>query len=196
MEEMSTRAWETKERIRDAFFELNAEKKIEKISVREITERAHVNRGTFYVYFRDVYDLLEQSQEAMIEDFIRSLKESISMLITEPERFEVHPILMIMMKHMKYLKVFLGENGDPKFAYQIKDMAKKNLREVFVNENIAPHQNLDYVLEYITSAQLGLISYWLRNGMALDPAEMEQMVKELNLHGPFTYLRRPMEESH
>lgn len=190
MEEMSSRAWETKERIRDAFFELNAEKKIEKISVREITERAHVNRGTFYVYFRDVYDLLEQTQDAMIEDFIRSLKESIGILLKEPERFEVHPILTVMMKHMKYLKVFLGVNGDPKFSYQIKAMAKKNLREVFVNENVSPHKNLDYVLEYITSAQLGLISYWLRNDMALASEEMEQMVKELNLYGPFTYLRQ------
>lgn len=190
MEELSVRAGETKERIRDAFFALNAEKKIEKISVREITEKAHVNRGTFYVYFRDVYDLMEQTQAYLFEDFIRVVKITIGILLKEPDRFEVRPILEVMMKHMKYLKVFLGENGDPNFAYQIKANAKKILREVFDDGQNPPHKNLEYVLEYITSAQLGLISYWLRNDLALDSVELEQMVKALNLQGPFTYLRQ------
>jgi hypothetical protein len=35
-------------------------RRIDKITVREVTTKAGYKRGTFYEYFRNVYDVLEQ----------------------------------------------------------------------------------------------------------------------------------------
>jgi len=43
--------------IRDSLFELMQEKPIEKITVKELCEKADVNRSTFYAYYTDIYDL-------------------------------------------------------------------------------------------------------------------------------------------
>ena len=43
--------------IRDTLFELMREKPINKITVKELCERADVNRSTFYAYYTDIYDL-------------------------------------------------------------------------------------------------------------------------------------------
>lgn len=58
----------TKQALQEAFWELYKNKSIEKISVREITERAGYNRGTFYLYYKDVYDILEQSEQLLIRE--------------------------------------------------------------------------------------------------------------------------------
>ena len=56
----------TKQNLIDAFWTLYCEKRIEKITVKEITQKAGYNRGTFYEYFIDVYDVLEQIETSII----------------------------------------------------------------------------------------------------------------------------------
>lgn len=49
----------TRENLIEAFWELYKDKPIEKITVKEITNRAGYNRGTFYAYFKDTYEVLK-----------------------------------------------------------------------------------------------------------------------------------------
>ena len=50
----------TKKEIKETFISLLEEKNFEKISVRDLTERAGINRGTFYLHYLDKYDLLDK----------------------------------------------------------------------------------------------------------------------------------------
>ena len=36
------------------------------ITVRELTEMADLNRGTFYLHYKDVFDLLEQTETELL----------------------------------------------------------------------------------------------------------------------------------
>jgi len=53
------RVRKTKRSLRDCLVRLMKEKKIQDITVREISEMADINRGTFYLHYKDIYDLLE-----------------------------------------------------------------------------------------------------------------------------------------
>ena len=57
---------QTKQNLIDAFWSLYCEKRIEKITVKEITQMAGYNRGTFYEYFTDVYDVLDQIELSLV----------------------------------------------------------------------------------------------------------------------------------
>ena len=59
----------TKKAMTDALAELMSEKPLGSISVREIAEKADINRGTFYLYYRDVYDMAAQLQRGIFEKF-------------------------------------------------------------------------------------------------------------------------------
>ena len=50
----------TKNLIFKTFVEILGEKPFDKITVRDIVERANVNRNTFYYYYSDIYELLEE----------------------------------------------------------------------------------------------------------------------------------------
>ena len=45
--------------IRRAFMELLKQKPLQNISIKELCEKAEINRGTFYAHYTDVYDLLK-----------------------------------------------------------------------------------------------------------------------------------------
>ncbi|MDD3168059.1 MAG: TetR/AcrR family transcriptional regulator [Eubacteriales bacterium] len=195
MNQESPRVSETKERIRDAFFELYAAKKIERISIKEITEKAQLNRGTFYVYYKDIYDLLEKTEGELIEELIGKIKSIIVMILREEDIDALLPPLDFYQRYSKFLRVLLGSNGDPHFIHKIKSIIKKTLRELFRKEKIPESENIEYLMEYMASAQIGIISYWLvENNMALPVSELGNMIKQITLHGPVGYLKQQMIE--
>ena len=55
---------------------------IEKITVKEVSERAEVNRSTFYAYYKDVYDILEQAEEEIISALLSEQKWKSSDVLT------------------------------------------------------------------------------------------------------------------
>lgn len=50
----------TKEVISNSFLELLSEKDIRKITVMDVCKRAQINRGTFYLHFIDIVDLIDK----------------------------------------------------------------------------------------------------------------------------------------
>ncbi|HYE68545.1 MAG TPA: TetR/AcrR family transcriptional regulator, partial [Anaerovoracaceae bacterium] len=171
MSHESQRVIETKERIRDAFFDLYATKKIERISIKEITEKAQLNRGTFYVYYKDIYDLLEKTEDELIEELMDKIRDLIVMILRDQNISPFLPPIEFYQRYRKFLRVLFGANGDPNFVFKIKAIIKKTLRELFEKENLPKVENMEYVMEYISSAQIGIISYWLiENNMELPVA--------------------------
>lgn len=51
----------TRKAIIESFMELLKKKSLDKITVKDIIESADINRNTFYYYFQDIYDLLENT---------------------------------------------------------------------------------------------------------------------------------------
>ena len=54
-----------------AFLDLLAEKDFEYITVKEICQKADVNRSTFYLHYETIADLLDESVKFMMNDFYK-----------------------------------------------------------------------------------------------------------------------------
>uniref|UniRef100_UPI002F42A966 TetR/AcrR family transcriptional regulator n=1 Tax=Clostridioides difficile TaxID=1496 RepID=UPI002F42A966 len=64
----------TKKMIRSALAELIDEKGFNNISVTDLTQRADINRGTFYLHYVDKYDLLERIENEIIQEIEEETK--------------------------------------------------------------------------------------------------------------------------
>jgi hypothetical protein len=194
MSHESQKVVETKEKLKSAFFELYTEKKIERISIKEITEIAQLNRGTFYVYYKDIYDLLEKTEDELIEELMEKIRGVVTMILRDEDIIPFLPPVEFYQKYSKVLRCLLGPNGDPNFVHKIKKIIKITLKELFRKENIPDVDKLDYIMEYISSAQLGIISYWMvEKNMDLPVEVLGEMIKQITLHGPVGFLRMEME---
>ena len=56
----------TRKQLKDCLISLLKTKRIQDITVRELTEMADLNRGTFYLHYKDVFDLLEQTETELL----------------------------------------------------------------------------------------------------------------------------------
>lgn len=74
-ESTDLRAVRTKKGIFDSFIQLLEDVEFDQITVRQITEKANINRATFYRHFEDKYDLLEKIiQEDLIGNVVEELQ--------------------------------------------------------------------------------------------------------------------------
>ena len=80
---MDLRTERTKRSITNAFLELRKQKPIEKITVKELSELAYINKATFYTHYHDIYDLSDQLEDEFMDSVINELPHPES-IITDP----------------------------------------------------------------------------------------------------------------
>lgn len=67
---MDLRERKTKRSIKNAFLELRAQKTLERITVKELAELAEISKATFYLHYKDIYDLSSQLQNEVIHSIL------------------------------------------------------------------------------------------------------------------------------
>lgn len=149
----------TKTKLRETFWQLYQEKPIEKISVREIIEKAHYNRSTFYEYYPDIYAVLEEIEEELFDGLFGNKNQLILDYSLSLDEL-IYEIAQNYKKHQKYLKVLLGKNGDPQFLDKIKEHLKSLIRPLITSDSMIRAENLNYFLEYLTNGLIGMLVYW------------------------------------
>lgn len=67
----------TKNNIRKAFAELLKENKVvEKITVKDLIERADISKSTFYLHYRDIYDIIEEMENEVLDVIEEALNKA------------------------------------------------------------------------------------------------------------------------
>ncbi len=180
MKKNSKMTVQTKQNLMDAFWELYCTKRIDKITIKEITMRAGYNRSTFYEYFTDVYDVLEQLENELISQLQELPMQQLSSS-DDPFPFEV--LISLYSQHSKYLMVLLGDHGDPAFQGKMKACMKPMIKETLVAQGAKDDVELDFTLEYALSAMIGILSYWFSQENAPSIEKLIELITEISNDG-------------
>lgn len=175
----------TREKLIDAFWQLYEENSIEKISIGRLTKLAGCNRSTFYEYFVDIYDLLNQVEAQLIDE----VKEA---LLTEFENDfpssmeELHrKTLKVLGSRFERLFQLLGPKGDPQFAAKIKAAVFPIIFKLADYPYEKPVS--EYIIAFIVSSYLGLISHWHEAGRDIPFEQLLPLAQALVAKGVFGY---------
>ncbi len=171
---------QTRQNLIEAFWEIYTVKRIEKITVKEITAKAGYNRGTFYEYFTDIYQLLEEVEK----DLIPNVEElpAFSSLSGDSLGLPLDNFIQLYEKNHHYYSILLGEKGDPAFASKLKNQIKASLLLFFANKAESAIE-LDYTLEYVLSAMVGIMSYWFSQNQNIPKEQLMALIHSLSDQG-------------
>lgn len=176
----------TKQDLIDAFWYLYCNKRIEKITIKEITLKAGYNRSTFYEYFIDIYDVLEQIESSLIPN-INELPPTT--ILNKNFEIPIDVFLKLYEKNEKYYSVLLGDNGDPAFSSKLKNSIKPMLKETLVTKVKLNDVEFDFILEYILSSMISVMSYWLKNNKILSAEKLISLMNDIMEDGVITVLK-------
>lgn len=123
-EAVDRRVRRTRKQLRECLVTLLKQKKVQDITVRELTELADLNRGTFYLHYKDVFDLLEKTESELLDDFNQLVMKH------DAEDLKKHPygifveIYTLAYDNADLVEILLGENGDLNFLNRLKQLIR------------------------------------------------------------------------
>ena len=181
----------TKLAIRSALVSLIEEKGFDDVSVSEITNRADINRGTFYLHYRDKFELLDCTVNEVIFDIEKIFLDANSLIVND--FISVDQPLPIAVKIFEYVKdnealmrALFGLGGGVPFLTKLRQVAENNLKLGFL-ANLKAINFLvprEYLISYMLLAHYGVIQSWLDTGCKESPGEMARILSRLSLEGP------------
>ena len=171
---------QTKQSMIDAFWVIAKKRGLINVTVSEITKYADLNRGTFYVYFSDMKDLLAQVENKIIEDLHSKVWS-----VLEDKNFADFQamsakVIEVFGKYDNKLFLLLGKDGDPQFLTLVRKEAATIFNALMNQKEENPYQ--DYIIAYMTSAFTGLLQFWHETGKEISLAELSELAHGMTLH--------------
>ena len=162
---LDPRARRTRQCLQEALLYLLREKPFRAISVRDITGRARLNRGTFYLHYRDKEQLLTQTMkdvlDALNEVLHRGKPPQTPLSDGAPEVFMRW--FQHVAEHSELYELMLGPDGMAHFGAQVRRDLERLMTPLIQEGLMGDHSGIPPVLRgrFLASAFLGVIAWWL-----------------------------------
>ena len=184
IEPVDRRVRKTRRQLRECLITLLKEKKVQDITVRELTDMADLNRGTFYLHYKDVFDLLEKTEAELQEDFNQLVCKHDAVDLKQRPSVIFNEIYSLVYDNADLIEILLGENGDLNFVNRLKQLIREKClndwMEVFRSGNAAA---FDAFFSFIVSGCIGLVQYWLQTGLKETPEQMAKLTEHIITKG-------------
>lgn len=161
----------------DGIIQLWKRKPIYKISVKELIQVSNIARSTFYVYYQNIDELVEDVENYHIFNLI-----SLNQYLMNPEiKSEVYLIyyqetIDYVQKHKNLFYAFLIANINNRFIRKWKDAIKYHLleREYPLRNN----NNCHLILEMVASEVIAAYTFWLTNPYEVNLNSLDKVVSQ------------------
>ncbi|TYS17029.1 TetR/AcrR family transcriptional regulator [Rossellomorea vietnamensis] len=172
---MDRRKQYTRMVLKESLMDLLKQKSISSITIKEICEKADINRSTYYAHFASQYELLNAIEEEFIENLVRTLtqytfsKEDDTLQMTE-KFFE------FIAENSEVCQTLLGENTDIHFQKKGMMITRQYIFNDWITDMKMDEETYEYINLFIVSGSIYVTKNWLESGQNKTPKEMAEIL--------------------
>lgn len=181
----------TRQVITEAFLNLISEQPFAKVNIKDITERADVNRSTFYSHFQDKYDLLNQ----LVQEHLYELQQLAEQHLQTQHLLEsetADPYYTALFEHLAehelFYKMMITRMSPELFLEPMRIVIRDSYYR-FISRRTAASSTLvpqDILLDYMSYAIMGIIKQWFDTEMIYSPRYTALQLTRLSFAGTYT----------
>lgn len=178
------RVRKTRSVLKSALIKLMREKPVNKISVRELTEVCDINRATFYLHYKDVFDMLEQLEQEFFVDIENIIDahnptDDVSFIKMLTDVF----VYIGSDENKDFAQIIVGKYANSAFIVRFADLFKQ---KYYFNWDDVPAQAKEksaLVYSFVMSGAIGLIRSWIETPKPCRPEQAAELTGMLCLKG-------------
>ena len=161
----------TKKMLKDALTEMLSEKDVYHISIRELCQRADVNRTTFYKYYGSQFDLLADMENDLLAFLSNTIRENAS----NPRKM-VETACEYLEGHLEFGRLIINNNVDPLFPQKLFSLAAIREAALQKHTDLQDEAMQDYLYNYMTYGAYQVIYLWMNKEKREPPEELARML--------------------
>lgn len=167
---------ETQIRMETAMLDLMKHLDFEKITVKQICQKAGVNRSTFYAHFIDIYDMLEKMEAHLHEELLKSLPASGS-----PDKMMFSDELLVFFlqhirKHQHFYRIALKTRKEFPLKQGFDPMWNQVIKPKCEAAKITSEAEMMYYFVYFQVGFTMLLKRWVDSGCQESASEIAGLI--------------------
>lgn len=168
----------TKRLVKEGFLKLLKYKPIHQISIRELCEKAGINRSTFYNHFGSQYDVLSEIAQDYLNDIARTI-ESADFSDKHGVLRRVALVLQYVAENMELSTMLIDNNIDETFADRLFSLQKIEdmLNEALANVQSAKEKQA--VVSFVINGSYKLVQDWINDEARISAEEQAALILKL-----------------
>lgn len=168
---MDLRIKKTKTAIINSFLQLRAKKPLERITIKELSDLAEINKATFYLHYKDIYDLSESLEEELLDNVFNSIAHP-NAVLSEPKVF-IRELIDGLVANRSLIDIIFSNDRRGIFVDRLDTKIRIFLFGNFPQFKDVPETNV-------------LLSYMIKGGYyafvdneQADPADRTELISEM-----------------
>ena len=166
--------------LKDSIIELMRSKSISKITIKELCEKADINRTTFYAHYADQYQLLKS-----IEDETLSwVKETIAGFSGKTEKkdfiMDIEKVFDYLIENVNHIQVLMSEQGDIDFQRNLLSVIYEQCGIWLTNDMGTDLSKSELYFIFLVNGSVGIIQHWLKTGLRETASEMAEIIYNMS----------------
>ena len=172
----------------EALISLLDKKDIEYITIKEICNKAGVNRSTFYLHYENINDLLVETMEYINNKFICYINENPKEFVNKINYASLEDLKLIENKYLTPYLTFIKDNqkifratfNNPngmRAVYKYNHLKKYVINPILERFNV-PENKRNYLITFYISGIMAIIKEWINSGCKDSINDIENIIIE------------------
>ena len=175
---LDKRCRKTRKAIKNSLIKLMSEKDVSDITITEIAEVADINRKTFYAHYRDLYDILDEIENDLIEKLFHILNNADIL----KSMYNPYPLLKELTseinKDFEFYKLLVQSKNYNSLLNKIQETFKTRFLELSKETIKTDREILSFIIDFISSGITSVYKEWFSSERNIS---LEQLSKSLSL---------------
>lgn len=173
----------TKKAIYRAFAQLLSEKNINDITIKDIADRADINRKTFYNYYDGIYELTSEIENKIIDSFEKVIREhNVNELLHNPNKM-FDELVEIINSDFDFYQHLISVESNSNLVSKLFISLKSRAKEVISEYSVLDEATLDIVLDFVISGMFTVFQRWFNSSKEHSLDDMAKIVATLSYNG-------------
>ncbi|MBQ7064865.1 MAG: TetR/AcrR family transcriptional regulator C-terminal domain-containing protein [Firmicutes bacterium] len=161
----------TKRMLKETLIEILKEKDIYRVTIRELCNRADLNRTTFYKYYGSQFELLAD----MENDFLNFLSGAVKNNAGDAVKI-ITAACEYLESNLELARLLINNNVDPAFPQKVASL--EIIKETILT-NLDDHRSeteFEYLYNYMTYGAYRVICLWLNKENREEPRQIAEIL--------------------
>ncbi|WP_177217971.1 TetR/AcrR family transcriptional regulator [Paenibacillus algorifonticola] len=149
-------------------------KKLPQITVTEICKQADINRGTFYLHYKDPYELFEVMQKEINQEIWETLQKDQSPCAEDGSLIK---LLNIIQEKKTIYRIMISDRGESNFLSEVLfEVHRDYLKRRGDDQDKKDSSTMDYSFTFMVHGSMGVINQWLESNGEESPQAIARII--------------------
>ena len=172
-------------RIGQAFFSILEYKPVEKITVRELCDKADINRSSFYDHYIDYPDFLDKLETEIAYDMLAQFAE----LFVRDDYAEVTMQRFLhLIKTSRETKLLFSKVSDHRAFIIFENALKERTFPDWLKYGEITSTQAEYLFHYIVRGGAAVMQQWYEKGFVESEDEIQELLTTVITNGLYSFI--------